>query len=177
MQLLRLLGEHNIKLEIETPVPEPSGEEIEVDADVEEDEVASWMVRDAKMSILRELVDLLDCCGTVGSTNKLFNELWNREKRSSTGVGNGLAIPHVRSSHVKELSLCVAVSREGHPWDAIDEKDVFVFICIVSPPYDDRIYLKLYPEIAKIFSQDHIIQRFLDSWSVHEILQVFREHY
>lgn len=177
MQILRLLGEHNIKLELETPVPEPFDEETEAEENGGESGIAARKIQDTKEAVLRELVALLDCCGTVGSTNKLFNDLWNREKKSSTGVGNGLALPHVRSGHVKELSLCVAVSGEGHPWDAIDGEDVNVFICIVSPPYDDRIYLKLYPEIAGIFAQEHIMRRFLDSRSVHEILQIFREFY
>ena len=67
MQITRLLGKNNIKLEMDTVLPEllsPDGEVL--------DTYEPRQIREIKMSVLRELVDLLDTRGTVGSKNKLL---------------------------------------------------------------------------------------------------------
>jgi mannitol/fructose-specific phosphotransferase system IIA component (Ntr-type) len=164
MQISRYLKEQFIKMELETIAP--------LLLEGEED-FTPKQVADIRDRVIYELAELLDKSGKVSSVNKLYIDLLNREKQSSTAVGRGLAIPHVRTKHAREMTLAIARSTEGLPWNASDDAPVHIFIAIVCPPYDDKLYLKLYPEIAKKFHHLDIVQHLLYAQEPGEFIRIF----
>lgn len=163
MNLARYLKPAQIKVELLTrPTPPPEGTP---------PEKHRW---DVKEAALNELCDLLDSSGKTGNKSKLQTDLVNREKKSSTAVGRGVAIPHVRTMQAKELILAVARSSEGIDFDAPDGEPVKLFFAMVAPPYDDKVYLSIYKEIGGLILKDESRQRLLDAKTEHEIIRVFQ---
>ncbi len=167
MRLATCLQRGFIRFELETNIEPPE----------EEDTGRQAYVTEVKKAVIGELADLLAETGHVGNRNKLFLDLWNREKKAATAVGNGIAIPHIRSRQVKEVVLGFARSYEGYEFDAPDGEPVHFFIVIVGPSYDPKLYLKVYKEVAKMFRFDGIRERLFDAWSEGEVYRLFDGKY
>jgi len=105
-----------------------------------------------KFQIINELVQSLKI--SKDNEKMLINAVIQREKIGSTGIGNGIAIPHTRSMVVKELM--VAIGRPVKPIDfgAQDKKPVCLVFLLVAPPYaSKREYLILLGKIAETFNE------------------------
>jgi len=123
-------------------------------------------------SVLEELCDLFEATGEVASRNRLFRDLQNREKKAVTAVGDGVAIPHVRTLQAREFLMCFGRSTEGLPFRAPDSEPVRLFIGMVAPPYDDRTYLKVYRELAPLLRDPERYQEFLSAEEPSEVLRL-----
>ncbi len=99
-----------------------------------------------KNEVLKELVDLLPV--DPGSRNIALELVTSRESLGSTGVGKGIAIPHVRSTIFSRITLAYGRSEEGIPFGSVDKKRVNHFFLVASPPIDpSNLY---HPILAKI---------------------------
>ncbi|MBU2222004.1 MAG: PTS sugar transporter subunit IIA, partial [Candidatus Omnitrophica bacterium] len=75
---------------------------------------------DTKKEIVEELVGLIFGLGKQKDKKALINEILKREKLGSTGIGNGVAIPHAKSDKMKNFILAFARKREGIDYGALD---------------------------------------------------------
>lgn len=161
MKWHRLLSPDRILVELETPAP--SEEEVPRDR------------QELKEAILKELADLLGRSGKISNSNKLFLDLRNRERKATTGIGGGVAVPHVRTRQASQFVMALARSKDGVDFDAVDGEKVHLFLTMVSPPYDDRTYLRVYQKIGRIFLQEGALQRILEASTGHEIIRLLGE--
>ncbi|MEK7465809.1 MAG: PTS sugar transporter subunit IIA [Planctomycetota bacterium] len=163
MNLARYLKPAQIKIELATrPTEPPEGCSIEKHR------------ADLKEGALSELCDLLDSSGKTGNKSKLLTDLVNRERKSTTAVGMGVAIPHVRTMQAKEMIIAFARCSEGLDFEAQDGEPVKLFFAMVAPPYDDKTYLSIYKEIGSLILKEESRQRLLDAKNEHEIIRVFQ---
>ena len=168
MQISRYLSPQLIKLEMETVFEQP-------------DEGSEGTVLTIKQSqarkevILAECVDLLDLSGKVGNRNKLLKDLFDREKKATTAIGKGIAIPHVRTMQAKELIIAIARSTEGYDFDAADGQPVHIFVAMAAPPYDDSLYLKVFRALAQLFSYEGFYQRIMSAEQPYDIIRAIKE--
>jgi nitrogen PTS system EIIA component len=88
----------------------------------------------------------------------LLDQLRAREKESSTGVGQGVAIPHCFLEGL-DRSLCIlAQVPQGVAFDAIDEKPVYILFMLLSPPDARMAHLRLLARISRIASREGFLQ-------------------
>ncbi|MFH1681982.1 MAG: PTS sugar transporter subunit IIA [Candidatus Eisenbacteria bacterium] len=167
MRLSPHLQKGFIRFELETRVDPPEEEEHDREKHVSR----------VKQEVIQELAGLLAGTGLVGNPNKLFLDLWNREKKASTAVGHGIAIPHIRSRHAKDVILGFARSSEGYDFDAPDGEKVHFFIVIVGPAYDPGAYLKIYKAVSQMFRYDGIRERLFEAWTEGEVYRLFDGHF
>jgi mannitol/fructose-specific phosphotransferase system IIA component (Ntr-type) len=129
-----------------------------------------------KKRVIRELSGLFAAGGTIANQNKLFLDLWNREKRASTAVGQGIAIPHVRSLQARELSMGFARSTAGLPFSAPDGQPVHLFISIIGPREEQATYLRIYRRIAELFRYPAVHQSLMAATEEWEVLRALDGH-
>ncbi|NOQ45368.1 MAG: PTS sugar transporter subunit IIA, partial [Desulfobulbaceae bacterium] len=91
------------------------------------------MEADSKEEALQELAEAIHHRCDAIDIQTLVNVLKDREQVGSTGVGNGVAIPHGKIQGLEKLLLCFGRSRNGVSFDAIDNRPVYLFILILSP--------------------------------------------
>jgi len=127
-----------------------------------------------KRAILCELVELLGRSDKVGNPNKLLVDFLNREKKATTGIGHGVAIPHIRSMQAKELLMGLGRSKEGYDFDSLDNGRVHLFFVMAAPPYDDDLYLKVFKALAEILRFDYFREELLNVTSEYEIIRAIK---
>lgn len=128
-----------------------------------------------KYAILEELVELLDSSGKVCNKRKLFIDLFNREKKASTGIGKGIAFPHVRTMQARDFVMGFARSTKGYDFDSLDGSPVHLFFVMVAPPYDDSLYLRIFKSLASLLQYDSLREQLLTAQSDHEIIRAIRK--
>lgn len=129
-----------------------------------------------KAEVLDELTDLFMNTGQIRNRNKFQHDLVSRERKASTAIGRGLAVPHVRSMQPKQFCMVFARSRDGVWFDAPDGEPVHIFFGMAAPSYDDRAsaeYLNVYKWIAGCFKeQDWLPEALLQAEDEHAIIAI-----
>ena len=103
-----------------------------------------------KEGVIREMVDIL--CKAEGIKNKeeLVKALINRETLGSTGIGQGVGIPHAKTNAVKRLVAAFGISHEGVRFDALDGEPVYIFFLLVAPEDSAGPHLKGLARISRL---------------------------
>ncbi|WP_114327467.1 PTS sugar transporter subunit IIA [Candidatus Colwellia aromaticivorans] len=86
------------------------------------------------------------------SASDLLDSILNREKMGSTGIGNGIAIPHGRLSDTDKAMAVLLTTEKAIDFDAIDNKAVDIFICLFVPENSTQEHLNTLQSIAQLFS-------------------------
>jgi PTS system fructose-specific IIC component len=145
MHISRYLTEDRIKLEMTTEIePLTNGASLE-----------KWRQR-GKEAVLSELVELLEQGNRIGNKTKLLLDFVNREKKATTGIGLGVAIPHIRSMQAKDFTIAFARSTQGYDFDALDGASVHLFFIMAAPPYDDTLYLRAFRALAEMLRHESL---------------------
>ncbi|HMN95036.1 MAG TPA: PTS sugar transporter subunit IIA [Phycisphaerales bacterium] len=92
------------------------------------------LVSTAKREAIDELVDLLASAGLAGDPASLKRVVWDRETQRSTGIGEGLAIPHGKCPAIRQLVMAVGRPAQPIDFDSIDRKPVRLVVLLASPP-------------------------------------------
>ena len=103
-----------------------------------------------KKGVLEELVDVIVSSDPTLDKNSLVKVLLERERLGSTGIGDGVAIPHGKFQGLKHPIISFGRSRKGLDFDAMDGEAVFLFFLLVAPEDSASIHLKALAKIAKI---------------------------
>lgn len=112
---------------------------------------------DTQKEALHALAEQAFARGKIADTEIFYQELCNREKESTTGFGNGVAIPHARHSVVQEAGILVARCHNDLEWDAMDGEPVNVCICLIAPDDQNDFHLKTLAKISRRMIHDDFI--------------------
>lgn len=110
-----------------------------------------------KEGVIRELVGLLLSAGAIKErdVNKLVQILLKRESLGSTGIGQGVAIPHGKSDCVSTLVAAFGVSRSGVNFDSLDGEPVYIFFLLIAPEDSAGPHLKALARISRLLKDKH----------------------
>ena len=110
-----------------------------------------------KEGVIRELVELLIGSGAIRDKDvqKLVQILLKRESLGSTGIGQGVAIPHGKSDCVAKLVAAFGVSRAGVNFDSLDGEPVHLFFLLVAPEDSAGPHLKALARISRLLKDKH----------------------
>lgn len=137
------------------------------------DSIILEMKASGKDGALRELSSLAAVqCGRF-TEETIYTVLLEREAIGSTGVGNGVAIPHGKLDGLDQILLCFGRSRNGILFDAIDNRPVYLFALLLSPAAKAAEYLQTLARISKILKSSSNRQRLLDSTTKEEVVTLF----
>ncbi len=128
-----------------------------------------------KDGVLRELAAKVEerHPGLIG--DELLRVLQEREKLGSTGIGDGIAIPHGKLKQAKELMLVFGRSLRGVNFDALDGRKVNLFFLLVAPEEAVGIHLKMLARISRILKDPTVRRGLLDAPDSAAIYSVIRE--
>lgn len=162
MRLTRYFKASQVKLELEARRPDPIPEAWTEPRIV-------WAVKEA---VIDEMIGLLEAGGEVRNSSKLREDLLNRERKASTGIGGGIAMPHVRTNQARAFTIAFARSTAGVDFDAIDGEKVHFVFAVIAPPYDDKLYLQVYKQIAEVFGRADVREELLAATDAHQVVRI-----
>jgi fructose-specific phosphotransferase system IIA component len=128
-----------------------------------------------KKDIIRELAEVLTRGGKISDTEALARGILEREKLTSTGLGDGIAIPHCMSSQVQETLIAFGRKASGVRFDAIDNRPVKLFLLLVGPADDHNRHLKVLSKLARYLHDDAFCRKLLEAENAGAVIQAFRE--
>ena len=93
----------------------------------------------------------------------LYDELLDRERLMSTGIGIGVAVPHTRCPETETFTIAIGRSLEGVRYDSVDGKPVNLVILIIAPGNDRREYLQLLAKVVMKLKDREFFQKLMDA--------------
>ncbi len=135
----------------------------------------------SKEEVIRELVELLVRAGAIKERDvaKLVQTLLKRESLGSTGIGQGVAIPHGKSDCVGKLVAAFGISRGGVDFDALDGEPVYLFFLLLAPEDSAGPHLKALARISRLLKDKHFrdsLRTAKDEKALLKIIQGEDEH-
>jgi fructose-specific phosphotransferase system IIA component len=128
-----------------------------------------------KKGAIDELVDLLYGAGLITEPEKLKQVVWEREQQRSTGIGDGLAIPHGKSTCSR--SLVMAVGRPAQPieFDSVDGKKVELIVLLASPPDRTADHIQALGRISRLMSDPKTRHAAYTAETAADLYQLFKD--
>ncbi len=167
MNILRFLRPPCIKLHLDfAPAEAVEGES--------EQTIAARHRRE-KETLISELGELMGRSGEVGNLPKFIKDLSLRERKATTAIAPGIAIPHVRTYQAKSFIIGLARADEpGVDFDSLDGEPTRLFVILASPPWDDRTYLQVYREFAQIVQDEDALAGLMAAESEQDVFNALR---
>jgi mannitol/fructose-specific phosphotransferase system IIA component (Ntr-type) len=128
-----------------------------------------------KHAALDELVDLLAQNGLCPDPDAVKKAVWERESQRSTGIGEGLAIPHGKCAAMPGLVLAIGKPPVPLEFGSIDKKPVQLVILLVSPPEKKDEHIQALGKISKIMTNPEFRQKAYAATTPLELYQLFRD--
>jgi PTS system nitrogen regulatory IIA component len=107
---------------------------------------------------------------------KILASLMNREKLSSTGLSDGIAIPHCSFTELTEFVIGVIITRDPIDFGALDQKPSQIFIFLIGPTDNRNKHIRLLASISKAVKEPGVRKELLDSTSADQVMGVFQRH-
>jgi mannitol/fructose-specific phosphotransferase system IIA component (Ntr-type) len=129
-------------------------------------------------AVVEHMVGLLAQSEDVVNARKMRTDLINRERRTPSLLGSGVALPHVRTLQARRLVMAVGVSHAGLGLDleAPDEIPLRIFIALVGPTYDDKAYLAVYRVLGERLQQADRLEEIARSEAPGEVVRALARH-
>jgi len=128
-----------------------------------------------KIGAINELLELFNSDDRVLDFEKMKVSVLEREKIMSTGVGKGFAIPHGKTSGVKEILAAFGKSTKPIEYDSLDGKPVQLIFLLIGRENMVSAHIKLLSRISRMMNKDEFRQKLIDAKSNAEILDYFRQ--
>lgn len=133
-----------------------------------------------KKAVIEELVELFrpdfEEAGRLADLQSLKQAVWQREQTRTTGIGEGLAIPHGRSDVLNRLLLAIGRPAEPIDFDSIDRRPVRLVILLVSPPDRTSEHIQALGKISRLMQMRSFREAVYSAGSPGEILDLFAKH-
>ncbi len=128
-----------------------------------------------KDDVLIEMTDVLLRSVKGLDKNKVLDVLKERERLGSTGIGEGVAIPHGKLQDIDQLVLAFGRSRKGVNFDSMDGKPAHLFFLLVAPEESISVHLKTLARISKLLKDQQVRDQLLSAENAEEIFQIIRD--
>ena len=127
---------------------------------------------EAKVDIIAELVDTLAVGDAISDRDKVLQAVLEREKIMSTGIGDGIAIPHGKSDAVEKLVAALGTQRRGVDFEALDGEPAYVFFLLVSPANVSGPHIKALARISRLLKNDDFKKKLIAAETAAEIIEI-----
>ncbi len=124
-----------------------------------------------KEESFEELVDLLVRSGRLADREAALDALYRREEMKSTGIGNGVAIPHGKDETIREIVAAAGTSAGGIEFDAIDGKPVHLVFLVLAEVNNPGPHLQTLSEIAMCLNEPGMYDRLINAKTPEEFLR------
>lgn len=125
-----------------------------------------------KNGVIDELVNQLDSAGKLSDIAQFKEVIHNRESQSTTGIGEGIAIPHAKVAAVTSPAIAFGKSKEGVDYQSLDGQPAHLFFMIAAPEGGAQTHLDALAKLSGILMDDTVRENLLQANSKEEILRI-----
>lgn len=126
----------------------------------------------SKQEIIENLLDILVKTGKVKDRAVVLKALLEREAKMSTGIQQGIAIPHCKTDAVNELLACVGIKKDGVDFEALDGIPSKIFIMTLSPLTRTGPHVQFLAEISRVLTNEDMRDKLINAGSKEELISL-----
>ena len=105
----------------------------------------------------------------------VIRAIFRREEMGSTAIGNRIAFPHARVSSVKDIVICLAISKDGVEFDSLDQEPVNIIALLLSNQSEAGLHLKMLAFLARMLRDKYLVQRLRNAKGQSEVIAFLRQ--
>jgi mannitol/fructose-specific phosphotransferase system IIA component (Ntr-type) len=129
-----------------------------------------------KETAINELLDILEAQGKLLNRNTALKDLLNREQTMSTGILNGIAIPHAKTTAVQELAIAIGIKKTGLDFDSpLDDKTKIIILALAPPDKSKPLY-KFLLAITTVLNDDTLRSTILAAQTSEKVAELLRQY-
>lgn len=128
-----------------------------------------------KEDAIRELSHLLHENNVIKSVSRFSKSVFKREKEYTTGVGNGIAIPHGKCRSVQKSAIAFGKSKGGIDWDSLDGNPVHYVFLLAIPNASDGEHLDMLSSLARKLMRDTVIDGIDEAKDYSSLIEAFKD--
>lgn len=125
-----------------------------------------------KKEALDKAIKLMEKSGKISNVDMYRKGVYDREEESTTGIGEGIAIPHCKSDAVKKPGLAAMVIPEGVDFDALDGEKVTLLFLIAAPNTENNVHLEVLSKLSVLLMDEAFTKKLKNAKSVKEFLNI-----
>lgn len=125
-----------------------------------------------KKSALEQAIALMVKSGKISDEEEYARQVFEREKEGTTGIGEGIAIPHGKCAGVKAPGLAAMVIPEGVEFEALDGEPVYLLFLIAAPNTGDNVHLEVLSKLSVLMMKEEFVENLRKAATVEEFLQI-----
>ena len=129
---------------------------------------------DDKRGVIDELVDLLAAQGKVSDAASLKDAVWTREQTRTTGIGQGLAIPHGKCAGLDSLAMAIGKPAAPMDFESIDGQPVRLVVLLASPPDRTSDHIQALARISKLMTMEDFRRKVYEAETSDEIFELLK---
>jgi fructose-specific phosphotransferase system IIA component len=141
---------------------------------IKEETIKIPLVSKDKPEVLRELVQILVDAGEIRDFDAVLKAVHEREDKQSTGLEEGIAIPHCKSNAVSTLKLALGIAPQGIDFNSLDGKPSKLFFLMLAPPNQAGPHVEALAEIAKLVRSKTFCNALLSADDAQKVVAIFR---
>jgi fructose PTS system EIIBC or EIIC component len=128
-----------------------------------------------KKEALEQAIEMMVKSGKISDQVEYTRKVFAREKEGTTGIGEGIAIPHGKCKGVKAPGLAVMVIPEGVEFEALDGEPVYLLFLIAAPDTKDNVHLDVLSKLSVLLMNEEFAEKLKNAADVEEFLQIIDE--
>lgn len=129
-----------------------------------------------KTGAIEELVTVLDNAGKLNNRSEYKKAIINREEQSTTGIGEGIAIPHAKTNAVKHAAIAFGRSKAGVNYESLDGQPSHLFFMIAATEGANNTHLEALSRLSTILLKDEVRKQLLEANSADEVLTIINSY-
>ena len=151
------------------------GKEIKLSTLLKEKFVSLKLSGKEKKEVIAELVDLLAQSKKLKNKKAFYKAILEREDLGSTGIGNGVAIPHAKAKISNDFILAFARKDGGMDFGALDGEKTYLFFILASPKDEVGGHLKILAEISRLVKDKFVVDLLRHAKDKKEVLKIISD--
>lgn len=128
-----------------------------------------------KKAALDQMVELMDASGKLRDKEAYRQGVYAREQEGSTGIGEGIAIPHCKSDAVIKPGLAAMVVKDGVEFESLDGQPAHLFFLIAAPNTEDNVHLDVLSRLSVLLMDEDFTNKLRQAASVSEFKQIIED--
>lgn len=129
-----------------------------------------------KHEVINELVEALARSGQVSDAKALQEAVWTREQTRTTGIGQGLAIPHGKSDVLKDMAMAIGKPAQPIDFESVDGKPVRLIVLLASRPDQVSDHIQALAKISRLHMEAEFREKIYAANTPEEIYELLQKH-
>ena len=140
---------------------------------LKQEHVVAALTSTRKFDALRELTAVLEDVAAIDNHQQFLADLIRREKQSSTGIGKGVAVPHVHEDSISKEVLAVGISKEGIDFDSVDGEPVHIVALLATPLKHQKKHMELLASLSRMLQDEETRSELVAAADAAAIVAIF----